>query len=194
MRYPIVLDLETKHTFREFSDHKDLKISIVCIYDYKDQKYKSFLENELNLLFPIIENCSKVIGFNINSFDMQVLQAYYPGKITQFKTFDLLDDIKSILGRRLALNDLVRATLGQKKSGHGLQAIELYKEGKIDELREYCLDDVRLTKEVMDHGILNKEVYYLDYDGKRTIRVDWGRHIKEESGKTDGNIELTLPF
>lgn len=193
MRYPIVLDLETKYTFRDFDDHKKLGISIVCIYDYKDQKYKSFLENELNELFPIIENCSKVIGFNINSFDMQVLQAYYPGKITQFKTFDLLDDIKSILGRRLALNDLVKATLGEKKSGHGLYAIELFKEGKFDELRSYCMDDVRLTKGVMDYGIENREIYYLDYDGKRTIRVNWSRHIVPENGNAD-NIELTLPF
>lgn len=193
MRHPIVLDLETKHTFREFDDHKKLGISVVCIYDYKDQQYKSFLENQLNLLFPILENCSKVIGFNINSFDMPVLQAYYPGKITQFKTFDLLDDIRVILGRRLALNDLVKATLGLKKTGHGLQAIELYKEGKIDELVSYCTDDVRLTKAVMDYGIENREIYYLDYDGKRTIRVDWARHIKPEIGNKE-NIELTLPF
>jgi len=27
----------------------------------------------------------------------------------------------------------VYATLGKKKSGHGLQAIELYKEGKLEE-------------------------------------------------------------
>ena len=193
MRYPIVLDLETKYTFRDFDDHKKLGISIACIFDYKDNQYKSFLENELNQLFPILENCSKVIGFNINSFDMQVLQAYYPGKITQFKTFDLLDDVRNILGRRLALNDLVRATLDAKKSGHGLQAIELYKEGKIDELRKYCFDDVRLTKELMEYGIKNREIYYLDYDGKRTIRVNWAKNIEPENGTKD-NIELTLPF
>lgn len=191
MNYPIVLDLETKYTFKEFSDPKKLQVSVACIYDFKDNQNKSFLENELNDLFRIIENSSLVIGFNINTFDMQVLQGYYPGKITQFKTFDLLDDIKKNLGRRLSLNDLVSATLGKKKSGHGLHAIELYKQGKFEDLKKYCFDDVILTKELFDYGAENGEVHYLDYTGKRSIRVNWKHVLKT---KSNNEVSLTLPF
>ena len=190
-KFPVVLDVETKHTFREFSDPKKLKVTVAVIYDYKDNSLSSFFEKDLNKLFYILESASYVIGYNINSFDMQVLQAYYPGDVTQFKTFDILENIRRILGKRLALNDVVYATLGKKKSGHGLHAIELYKEGKLEELKNYCMDDVKLTKELFDYGIKNNNIFYLNENGKTEIKIDWEKYIKEEKGN---EMPLTLPF
>lgn len=191
MRYPVVLDLETQHSFREFSEHKKLKISVVGIFDYADNKLKAYFEKELNSLFPILENASRIIGFNINSFDLPVLQAYYPGSVEQFKTFDLLDDVRTILGRRLGLNDLVSATLNKKKSGHGLEAIDLYREGKLDKLKNYCLDDVTLTKELFEYGVKNSEINFMDTVGKATIKVNWSKYTRDDA-KSD--VSLTLPF
>jgi DEAD/DEAH box helicase domain-containing protein len=191
-RFPVVLDLETKYTFRDFKDHKDLGISVVAIYDYRDNQGQTFLEKDIPKLFPILESCSYIIGYNINGFDIPVLQAYYPGKVENFASFDLLDDIRAKLGRRLALNDLASATLGTKKSGHGLMAIDYYKEGKFDELSKYCLDDVMITKDLFEYGIKQKEVYYMDVSGKVGIEVDWKKYLEEDSGKDD--MPLTLPF
>lgn len=191
MRYPVILDLETKHTFREYSDPKKLGISVVGIYDYKENTNKAFFEKELHKLYPILENASCIIGFNIESFDLPVLQAYYPGHVTEFKTFDILEDIRKKLGRRLALNDLVSATLNKKKSGHGLMAIDLYKEGKLKELKKYCMDDVALTRELYDYGVLHKEIFYFDVKGKVSLSVEWGRYLKESGSSS---ISLTLPF
>lgn len=188
---PVVLDLETKYTFRDFSDHKKLGISVVALYDYSTQKMHSFLESQLSDLYAKLEQASLVVGFNIISFDLPVLQAYYPGDVTQFKTFDILDDIKEKLGHRLALNDVISATLGLKKTGHGLQAIELYKEGKIDELRQYCEDDVDLTRQLFDYGVEHGEIYYLNHTGKATIAVDWKKHL---TGTPGNDISMTLPF
>lgn len=191
MSYPLVLDLETQHTFREFSDPQKLKISVVGVYDYSTDKFSTFEENELGPLFTMIERASYIIGFNIISFDWQVLQSYYPGKVENLATFDILDDIKTRLGHRISLNDVVGATLGQKKSGHGLQAIELYKEGKMEELKKYCLDDVRLTKEVFDYGLKNKEIYYPTVTGRSVIKVDWD---KQTAKKPHNDLDMTLPF
>lgn len=191
MRYPLVLDLETKYTFRQQTDPKNLEVSVVGIYNYKDRSLKCFEENELPKLFPFLEEASFIIGFNIDNFDLPVLQKYYPGKITQFKTLDILEEIKKIIGRRLALNDVIFATLGKRKTGHGLQAINYYQEGKIDELKKYCLDDVMLTKELFDYGVKNGKVYYLDVAGKASIKVDWKRLLTSYE-KTE--INLTLPL
>jgi DEAD/DEAH box helicase domain-containing protein len=190
-KFPVVIDVETEHTFREFSDPKKLEVTVAVLYDYKDHSLSPFFRKDLNRLFAIMESASYVIGYNINSFDMQVLQAYYPGNVTHFKTFDILEDIRKIIGKRLALNDVAYATLGKKKSGHGLQAIELYKEGKLDELKNYCMDDVRLTCELFDYGIKNNQIFYLNENGKAEIKVDWGRYMKEEKGS---DMPLTLPF
>ncbi len=191
-KFPIILDLETKYTFRQFDDHKKLGVSVAVIYDYADNEGKVFFENELNKLFPFLENCSYIIGYNSKSFDMPVLQAYYPGDITHFSQFDMLEDIREKLGRRLALNDLISATLGKKKSGHGLMAIDYYKEGKFDELRQYCLDDVMCTKELFDYGVRTGEIYFLSENGKQTIKVDWKKYLEDSGSSSD--MPLTLPF
>lgn len=190
-KFPVVIDLETKHTFREFSEHEKLGVTVLGLFDYKDNSQKVFIEKDLNNLFPILENCSYIIGFNINSFDLPVLQPYYPGDIKQFKTFDILDDIKKILGRRLSLNDTISATLGKKKTGHGLEAIDFYKEGKWDKLKKYCMDDVMLTKELFDYGVNNNKIYFLNENGKIEINVNWKKYLEEE---VNNDMPLTLPF
>lgn len=190
-KFPVIFDLETKHTFREYSEPKKLGITVAALYDYKNHEAKVFTEKELNQLFPILENSSYIIGYNVNSFDIAVLQAYYPGKVEIFSTFDILEDIREKIGRRLALNDVIYATLGKKKSGHGLMAIDYYKEGKWDELKKYCMDDVLLTKELFDYGVQNREIQYLNERGKISIKVDWGKYLEESK---NNDMPLTLPF
>jgi DEAD/DEAH box helicase domain-containing protein len=191
-KLPIVLDLETKYLFRDVSrDNKKLGVSVVGVYDYKDNLAKTFLENELNKLFKLLEECSYIIGFNVRSFDLMVLQAYYPGRLSKLPVFDILDYVKGKIGRRLGLNDLAFATLKKKKTGHGLMAVDYYKEGKIDELKKYCLDDVLLTKELFEYGIKHGEIFYLNEVGKMSIKTDWKKYL-ESSEKRD--TDLTLPF
>lgn len=190
-KFPVILDLETKYTFRDFPETKKLGVSIASIFDYKDEKPYVFLEKELNRLFTILENASYVIGFNIESFDMQVLSAYYPGNVSHFSTFDILRDIREKVGKSMSLNEIVQATLGKKKSGHGLMAIDYYREGKIEELKKYCMDDVALTRELFDYGVKKGEIHYLNEKGKVSLKVEWKKYL-EDNGK--GSQPLTLPF
>lgn len=191
-KFPVILDVETKHTFRDFNDPKKLGISVAVVYDYTDHKAKAFLEKDLSQLFAILEHSSYIIGYNVKSFDMEVLQGYYPGKVASFSVFDMLDDIREKLGRRLALNDLINATLGKKKTGHGLMAIDYYKEGKFEELCKYCTDDVMLTKELFEYGAQKGEVFFLDENGKNSIKTSWKKYLEDEGG--DSDMPLTLPF
>jgi len=191
-KFPVVIDVETKHTFREFSDPEKLRVTVAAVYDYKTNQGSVFTEKDINKLFPILENSSYVVGFNNRGFDLPVLQAYYPGKIENFQVFDIIEDVREKLGRRLALNDLITTTLGKKKTGHGLIAIDLYKEGKIEELKKYCLDDTLLTKELFDFGIKYGEIYYLDGITKVAIKVNWKKYLENEGNGND--FHLTLPF
>ena len=191
-KFPIVLDLETKLTFRQQPDPRKLGISVVAIYDYRDNQGKTFLENELNKLYPLLESASYIIGFNVRSFDLAVLQGYYPGNVAQFGVFDILEDIKEKIGHRLSLNDILSATLNKKKSGHGLQAIGYYENGEIEKLKSYCLDDALLTKEIFDYGVRNNKIFYFNETGKATIKVDWKKYLEEDRNKN--NVSLTLPF
>lgn len=189
--YPVVIDLETKHTFREFSEPKQLGVTVLALYDFATNAQHIFTEDNLNSVFPFLENASYVIGYNIVSFDLPVLQAYYPGNVEDFTAFDMLDDIRSKIGRRIGLNDVVFATLGEKKTGHGLMAIDYYKEGKWDELKKYCMDDVMVTKRLFEYGVENKEIYYMNELGKVSIPVAWRKYQDTEQTK---QAPMTLPF
>lgn len=190
-KFPVIFDVETQHTFREFKEHKDLKISVAVLYDYKDQQAKSFFEKDLGQLFKILESASYIIGYNSNGFDVPVLASYYPGNMEHFSSFDILEDIRETLGRRLALNDVISATLGVKKTSHGLAAIEMFREGRLEELKDYCLHDVLYTRDLFDYGVKHGEIYYQDERGKNTIPVKWKKYL-EDDGKQE--MPLTLPF
>lgn len=187
---PIVLDLETQHSFQEVGhDPKKLKVSVVCIHDYATNEYLSFREEDFSKLFPRLERASLLVGFNINKFDLPVLSPYYVGKMSQFKTLDMLEEVEKELGFRVALDDLAKATLGTKKSGHGLMAIEYFRNGEWDKLISYCLEDVRITRELYEYGLKNSKLYFNDFRGKKEISVNFEKDITEES-----TVSLSLPF
>ena len=137
----ITFDIETKNTFNEVgsSDASALDISIVCIHDSLDNKYYSFWEEELNKLWPIIEQADMLIGYNSDHFDIPLLNKYYQGNLTQIKSLDILKEIQKVLGKRIRLDQVAEATLGEKKSGHGLQAVTWWKRGEIEKIRKYCI-------------------------------------------------------
>lgn len=190
MSYPLVFDIETQFMFQDVGyDHKKLKVSVVGTYDYGSGQYRVYQENELPDLFRSFEHAQMLIGFNSLKFDLPVLSPYYVGNIYQFPHLDLLEDIEKSLGFRVALDDLARATLGTKKSGHGLLAVEYFKNNQWDKLKKYCLDDVRITKEIYEYGLKNKKLYFLGAGGKREIVVNF-----EKKQSNNSAVSLSLPF
>lgn len=190
MSNPIVIDIETQYLFQEVGyDYKKLKVSVVGTYDYGTHEYKAYFENELPSLFTKLEHASHIIGFNINKFDLPVLSPYYLGNTTQFSTLDLLEEVEKVLGFRVALDDLARATLNIKKSGHGFLAIDYFKKKEWEKLKNYCLDDVKITKQLYEFGKNNKKLYFLTSRGVKEIPVTF--EIKKSANNT---VSLSLPF
>lgn len=190
MAKPIVLDLETQYSFHEKGkDPRKLKVSVVGLYDYADRRFKAFFEDELSQLWPILENASLIIGFNIIKFDLPVLSPYYLGEITKFPVLDLLEEIKKSLGKRISLGELAKETLGQGKSGHGFLALDFFRQKELNKLRDYCLEDVRLTRDLYEFGKKEGRVFYLSERGRGAVKINWkGTGFKEKS------IDLTLPL
>ncbi len=174
MRREVVLDIETRNTFQEVGAYNPtlLDVSLVGVYFYETDTYESFLQEDLPKLWPRLERADRVIGYNLIGFDYPCLQSYYSGDIMQLPTLDLLKEIEKKLGFRIKLDDVAHGTLGIGKSGNGLMAVEYWKKGEIDKLREYCLQDVRVTRDVYEHALNNGEVSYFDRQGqKQTIAL-----------------------
>lgn len=177
----IVLDLETKKTFDEVGgrDHMDkLGISVVGVYDYASNEYQSFEEGELGMLQNVLIDASLIIGFNHVGFDMPVLQPYLSVNVGELPLFDIMLDFYNQVGHRIGLDAMAKATLGVGKTGHGMDAIRYYREGKIQELKQYCLNDVKVTKEIFDYGIEFGKILYFSKRGqeKRELKVDWKKY------------------
>jgi len=174
----IVLDLETQKSFDEVGGRKMhlLKISVVGVYSYLDDKYTAFEEREIPELEKILKSTGLIIGFNIKKFDLPVLEPYLSISIYALPTLDIMQEIVRVTGLRVSLNSVAQATLGKGKSGSGLDAIRFYREGKMEQLKRYCLNDVQITKEIYEYGQrYGKLSFTSKYDrNKRSIPISWG--------------------
>jgi DEAD/DEAH box helicase domain-containing protein len=86
---------------------------------------------------------------------------------------DIIQDVQRHLGRRVSLNAIAEATLGKGKSGNGKEAILFWRNNRLDLLKKYCLDDVRITKDVYNYGLANGKILYKDFFEIKEIPVKW---------------------
>ena len=173
----IVLDLETQKTFDEVGgrNYEDLLISVAGIYRYDNDSYECYFEKDLHHLENLLIDASLIIGFNHRKFDFPVLQRYVRLDTAKLPMLDIMEDIAQKIGHRVSLESVARATLNVGKTGHGLDAIDYFKHGEWEKLKAYCLNDVKITKEVYEYGVANGHVYYLTRDGtdRKSVTVEW---------------------
>ncbi len=188
----IVLDIETQNTFQEVgsNDPTKLDISLLVVYDYKIKEYLTFTEENFNDLWQILEETDLIIGYNSDHFDIPLLNKYYPGDLTVVGSLDLLTEIKNVIGRSIRLDNIAEATIGVGKSGHGLQAIEWWKNGEIEKIEKYCRDDVKVTKDVYEYAMENGTLKYKDL----LDTVEFSINTSEWDKKTSQAINYTLPL
>jgi DEAD/DEAH box helicase domain-containing protein len=174
----IVLDLETQKSFEEVGgrDHLErLLVSVAGIYSYEEDRFTTYTEPELIHLFPILEQARLVIGFNIKRFDYKVLEPYLHRPLDHLPTLDILEEVVKTLGHRLRLETLARATLGRGKIGTGLDALRYFKQGEVEKLKAYCLEDVKVTRDLYEYGKTHKKLLYFDRAETQTLSlsVQW---------------------
>lgn len=173
----LFFDLETQKSIQEVGGRENfklLRVSVAVTLSAATNDFKSYTEKEIAALIADLKAASRVIGFNLKNFDYQVLKAYTTERLSDLPTLDLLEDIYNKLGFRVGLDALARATLGANKSADGLQAIQWFREGKLDELVAYCRADVAITKKLFEFGRDNKFVSFVDrYGRKHKVNVNW---------------------
>jgi DEAD/DEAH box helicase domain-containing protein len=175
-RHFLVIDIETQNLVQDVGgwDHIDkLKISVACAYDSKTDQFLSFRENELKNLNDLCEE-RLVIGYNIRGFDLLVMQAYGLD-LKRLDVFDIMYDLETLTRQRfLKLEAVARGTLGAGKSADGLMAVEWWKKGEIQKIIDYCLQDVKVTRDVFQFGRQNGFVRIQRSEEKITeVPVQW---------------------
>lgn len=178
----IVLDLETQKSFKEVGKARldKLKISVAGVYDYRTDEFLSYEEKELMILEKRLEEMPLIIGFNVRRFDMPVFQPYLFRPVTEFAVLDLLEAVEEARNHRASLDSIAGPTLNQKKIGSGADALTLFADNRMAELKKYCLEDVRLTKEIFEYGCREGRVLFTSTWDYKTyeIPVRW----RQETG------------
>jgi DEAD/DEAH box helicase domain-containing protein len=129
---------------------------VPCAYDSKTDEFLAFRENELKKLIELCEE-RLVVGYNIRGFDLPVMVPYGL-EIKRVDAFDIMYDLETLTRQRyLKLEAVARGTLGpgKGKSADGLMAVEWWKKGEVQKIIDYCMQDVRVTRDVFQHGRQN---------------------------------------
>lgn len=172
-----VLDIETRRSAQEVGGwHNAHKMGISCavLYDSKTDAYISFLEDQIGRLIDTLKQLDLIVGFNIRRFDYRVLSAYTTEDMADFPTLDLIESVHRHLGYRVSLDNLAIASLGEKKTADGLQALRWWQEGNISDLVTYCKKDVEITLAIYRFGQNNGYVLFHNKAGQAVrVPVDW---------------------
>lgn len=149
-----------------FRDTQNFGISVIGTYDYAADLYRAFLEPDFKE-FERLTAKRKVVGFNSILFDDAVCAAE---GLRIKSAYDILRETYRAMGldpfptehdgayQGCGLDALCQANGLGGKTGHGALAPVLWQQGKRQEVIDYCLNDVDLTKKLFDlirnHGVI----------------------------------------
>ncbi len=146
-----------------WNDHENMGISVVCAYDYCEDRYRVFTKDDLGDFLTLVNKHNMAVGFNNISFDNAVL-ACHDVEIREEQCFDILREVWKAAGLGTtfqfhthvgySLDACIKANFpSYGKTGHGAMAPVDWQQGRIGSVIDYCLADVWLTKKLMDRII-----------------------------------------
>lgn len=172
----VFYDVETQRRAEEVGgwDRADLMlISVAVTYD-DEAGFKVWLEKDAADMIRYMAGFDLVVSFNGNNFDSRVLSHYGDISGLQARSFDVAEYLSARLKHRVRLDDVAMATLQVGKSADGLQALEWWKEGRIDDIIKYCKQDVQVLRDIVIHGQEQGQVMVMENDDQSVnVGVEW---------------------
>ena len=153
-----------------------MKLSCAVVYDLERGEYFTYVEETVQELIRHLKAASLVVGFNSLRFDYGVLQGYASFNLQTLPSLDLMADLQKKLGHRLSLAHLAQHTLGgAEKSADGLLAVQWWREGKYDQVIDYCRMDVKLTYDLWKYGMDHKCILFQHKQSGEILKcpVNW---------------------
>jgi DEAD/DEAH box helicase domain-containing protein len=168
----IFFDIETLRLSHEveggWSNIARFGLAVAVTWD-AENRFRRWFEPDVKALIYELGRFARIVSFNGDRFDFEVLRGYHPVGNLVPKSFDLLADLHRRLGFRIKLDDLARETLGHQKSGNGLEIVQWWREGRKEEVCKYCENDVQLLVDLVEFARRKKYVVV----NKRQLPVDW---------------------
>ena len=174
-----VFDAEIKKRIedctRGWNSHDEMGVSVLVIFDYSTMRYRIFDDRNHVEAMQILNNYDLVVGFNTVKFDWKLLNATWPDEsviapATRLsRDYDMLREIWTSLCLNpdnfnpathggYKLDDVAWETIQMRKTANGALAPIMFQEGKLAEVIDYCVEDVRIERTlfefICDHGFV----------------------------------------
>ena len=172
----IYYDVETQKRADEVGgwDRADLMLISIAVTYSEEAGFKVWHEKDIPSMIRYIAEFDLVVSFNGDNFDSKVISHYGDVSYIQRHSFDVAQNLSQMLKHRIRLESVAMATLKVGKSADGLVALQWWKEGRIDEIIEYCKQDVKVLRDVVLYGVENGFVNYFDLENQPAkIGVHW---------------------
>ena len=166
-----------------WKDFAGMGISCIGAYDYKDDRYRVFTRGNFSEFSKLCEDRDLLVGFNSIAFDNEVIAAFFnEARIQESKCYDILREvwIASSLGIHFnypshagfSLDACCKENFGTFKTGNGATAPADWQAGQYGKVIDYCVNDVKLTKQLFDMVLAKTPIKSPKDSGKMlTLRV-----------------------
>ncbi|MBP7147674.1 MAG: DEAD/DEAH box helicase [Acidobacteria bacterium] len=153
---------------------RDMGLALGVVLDARTSVFRTYHEDDVDELVDDLCEADRVVGFNLDRFDIAVLGGYAGRRVRKIRTLDLMTCVCGRMPFRLSLAHLCGETLGVQKSADGLQSLRWVREGRFDLIERYCRDDVLLTAALWAHGRSRGFVLFKNREGLRgRLPVSW---------------------
>ncbi len=193
----LVLDLETKRSFNEVGGAKNkdkLGVSVVGVYHYDGDRFVAYREEQFGLLTQALKEADEVVGFNLLHFDWPVLASELGDWVKDLPTLDIMVEAQKALGHRVSLDSIAKATLGSSKLGSGLDALDYYAAGDWEKLERYCLEDVKLTRDIYEYAKKHGQLFFEKGPRRGVIPMSFSTSphlaVFQEAAKNKGSVRM----
>ncbi|MCL6566064.1 MAG: ribonuclease H-like domain-containing protein [Acidobacteriia bacterium] len=168
----IYLDVETLRLSHEvvggWKRICDFGLAVAVTWD-EVHGFREWYEEQAPALVRELAATPRIITFNGERFDLQVLSKYANVSPLYPKSLDLMKELEKRLGHRVRLESVARDTLGISKTGSGEDAVHWWRAGNRQKVVEYCRRDVELLRELVAYARSHRHIVL---DGKQ-IPVNW---------------------
>lgn len=166
-----------------FHDFPAMGISCMGAYDYKEDRTRLFMGDNMEEFLLLRASRLILITFNGLGFDDKLIAATFPNQPARqvpAMHYDILVEVWAAAGLEPTFNfrthggyglDALAAANGLgNKTGHGAKAPVDYQQKRYGSLIDYCLQDIALTKKLFDKIIAEGTLVCPKTGGKLTLR------------------------
>ena len=183
----IVVDVEIQKTIEElpngWEDTHLMGVSCAVVYEYLTDRFRVYGPDDVQALRERLLLANQISGFNTWRFDFPVIWGLPSRRRVielREKSNDLLQRIWAALGldeeqfsdahKGWNLDVVCQGTLGIGKTGYGGDAPKWYQAGNWARLVDYCLNDVRLERDLA--AFIDRYGFVVNGNTGKILRLD----------------------